>query len=68
MCQTFPALDPIKVRETKAREVFLLFRRTEKLNKKIKEQEKKYELKNSSKSNKEQIQNIDVTGVDNGWY
>lgn len=61
----FPSLNPILMRQTKAREVFLLFRRTEILNKQIKEQEKKEKESKNSVSNN---QRVDVTGLDNGWY
>ena len=56
----FPALNPLEIRQTKAREVFLLFKRCEKMN----------DMKNKEKGKnvkpKEQV--MDVTGIDTGWY
>jgi len=58
----FPALNPLGIRQTKAREVFLLFRRTEKMN----------ELLNKEKAKKQigtnQSDVMDVTGMTGGIY
>jgi len=58
----FPALNPLGIRQTKAREVFLLFRRTEKMN----------ELLNKEKAKKQKGTNqsdvMDVTGMTGGIY
>ena len=63
VCQIFPALDPLTIREKKAREVFLLFKRTSKLNKYISEVKETTEKKKSKKK----IEEVDVTGQP-GWY
>ena len=59
----FPGLNPITLRQSKAREVFILFKRTDKLTKRIKKEKEKEPAKPSSKE-----EMIDVTGVDTGWY
>jgi len=61
-CKTFPALDPLTIRKTKAKEIFLLFRRIDTLNDNIKTVEKK------QKHTKPKEEMIDCTGKDTGWF
>lgn len=64
VCQMFPGLNPIMLRQTKAREVFILFKRTDKLTKRIKKEQEEKPIKSSKKE-----EMIDVTGrTDVGWY
>ena len=60
----FPGLNPITLRQSKAREVFILFKRTDKLTKRIKKEQEEKPIKSNKKE-----EMIDVTGrTDVGWY
>jgi hypothetical protein len=56
----FPALSPLEIRQTKAREIFLLFKRVEKMN--------ETSNKNKGKVGKPKEEAIDVTGMTGGIY
>ena len=62
VCKTFPALEPLTLRKTKARDVYKLFRKVDLLNREIDKARKKAE----KQSKKEEM--IDCTGQDTGWY
>ena len=59
----FPALDPLTIREKKAKEIFLLFKRASTLNEYINKN-----TKNPSNIKNSKPESIDVTGLDTGWY
>ena len=56
----FPALNPLEIRQTKAREVFLLFKRAEEMNRTLN--------KNKGKTIKPREEVEDVTGKTGGIY